>query len=246
METLIAVFSGGAFLALIVYLWNSDTGSKQEKPDAIKEESPSPGQVNEPNGSALTSSILESEHVRQLQQNIDALKREHAEAFNTVADYRQKATADQVELQEAQASAARSSQRLVELETDNSLLQRRVAELEDQQGSRQSEMASLEHQMAKLGSCEQEVAILQKEKAELIEQLGKSEIENAANVRASLALKDLQAKQSEFEEKLASLREENKRLLGEIAELRSSLRDKIKTQLDGLQELYRNLTPGLT
>jgi chromosome segregation ATPase len=245
METLIAVFSGVAFLALIVYLWNSDSASKQDKHEAIKEESLSPDRVNEPNGGALVSSAVESEHIGQLQQKIGALKREHAEAFKAVADYRQKATANQVELQEAQASAARSSQRLVELEADNSHLQRRVAELESQQGSRQSEMASLEHQVSKLGACEQEVAILQKEKAELIEQLGKSEIENAANVRASLALKDLEAKQSESEDKLASLREENKRLLGEISELRSSLRDKIKTQLDGLEELYRNLTPRL-
>ena len=242
METLIAVFSGVAFLALIVYLWNSDSDSKQDKHEAIKE-APSPAGINEPNES--TSPTLQFEHVAQLQEKIEASKSEHAEAFNEVADYTQKASANHLDLEEAQASAARSSQRLVELEADNSLLQRRVAELESQQGSHQSEMASLEHQVAKLGACEQEVAILQKEKAELIEQLGKSEIENAANVRASLALKDLEAKQSESEDKLVSLREENKRLLGEISELRSSLRDKIKTQLDGLEELYRNLTPGL-
>lgn len=242
METLIAVFSGVAFLALIVYLWNSDSASKQDKHEAIKE-APSPAGINEPNES--TSPTLQFEHVAQLQEKIEASKSEHAEAFNEVADYTQKASANHLDLEEAQASAARSSQRLVELEADNSLLQRRVAELESQQGSHQSQMASLEHQVAKLGACEQEVAILQKEKAELIEQLGKSEIENAANVRASLALKDLEAKQSESEDKLVSLREENKRLLGEISELRSSLRDKIKTQLDGLEELYRNLTPGL-
>ena len=242
METLIAVFSGVAFLALIVYLWNSDSASKQDKHEAIKE-APSPAGINEPN--ERTSPTLQFEHVAQLQEKIEASKSEHAEAFNEVADYTQKASANHLDPEEAQASAARSSQRLVELEADNSLLQRRVAELESQQGSHQSEMASLEHQVAKLGACEQEVAILQKEKAELIEQLGKSEIENAANVRASLALKDLEAKQSESEDKLVSLREENKRLLGEISELRSSLRDKIKTQLDGLEELYRNLTPGL-
>ena len=242
METLIAVFSGVAFLALIVYLWNSDSASKQDKHEAIKE-APSPAGINEPNES--TSPTLQFEHVAQLQEKIEASKSEHAEAFNEVADYTQKASANHLDLEEAQASAARSSQRLVELEADNSLLQRRVAELESQQGSHQSQMASLEHQVAKFGACEQEVAILQKEKAELIEQLGKSEIENAANVRASLALKDLEAKQSESEDKLVSLREENKRLLGEISELRSSLRDKIKTQLDGLEELYRNLTPGL-
>ncbi|HEX7228691.1 MAG TPA: hypothetical protein VF353_13050 [Candidatus Binatia bacterium] len=246
MEALIAVFSGVAFLALIVYLWNSDPASKQDKHKAIKEESSSPSPVDDSNRGALASSTLESEHVVQLQQKIDALKREHAEASTAVADYRQKATANQVELQEAQASAARSSQRLLDLEADNSLLQQRLAELKSQQDSRQSEMAALEQQVAKLGECEQEVAILQKQKAELVEQLGKSEIENAANVRASLALKDLEAKQLEFEEKLASLREENKRLLGEIAELRSSFREKLKTQLDGLQELYRNLTPELT
>ena len=246
MEALIAVFSGVAFLALIIYLWNSDSASNQDKHEAIKEESPSPGPVSDPSGGALASSTLESEDVGQLQQKIETLNREHAEANSAVADYRQKATANQIELQEAQASAARNSQRVLDLEAGNSLLQRRLAELESQQDRRQSEMVSLENQVAKLGACEQEVAILQKQRAELIEQLGKSEVENAANVRASLALKDLESKQSEFEEKLASLREENKRLLGEIAELRSSLRDKLKTQLDGLQELYRNLTPGLT
>jgi hypothetical protein len=75
--------------------------------------------------------------------------------------------------------------------------------------------------------------------------LNRLEIENAANAQAVLALQDLEAKQSEFTEKLASLREENNRLLGEINGLQSSLRDKIKTQLDGLQELYKNLTPRL-
>lgn len=244
METLIAVFSGLAFLALIVYLWNSDPASKQDKGEATQQESRSPVRV-EGNEGALASSALEFEHVAQLEQKIDGLKREHAEVSNAVAEYRQKAMANDFALQEAQASAARSSQRVVELEAENSLLQRRLAELDNQQSIRQSEMASLEHELAKLGACEQEVAILQREKAELIEQRGKSEIENAANARASLALRELEAKQSESEEKLASLREENKRLLGEIAELRSSLRDKIKTQLDGLQELYRNLTPGL-
>ena len=246
METLIAVFSGVAFLALIIYLWKSDPAAKQDKNEAIKEESPLPGSVIEPNEGSLASSALESEHVAQLEQKIDGLKREHAEASKAVAEYRQKATANDCALQDAQASSVRSSQRVVELEAENSLLQRRLAELDNQQSSRQAEMASLEHELARLGAFEQEVGILQKEKAQLVERLERAESENAANARASLALQDLEAKQSQFEDKLASLREENKRLLGEIAELRSSLRDKIKTQLDGLQELYRNLTPELT
>ena len=243
METLIAVFSGVAFLALIVYLWNSDPAPKQAKDEAVKE-SPSPGRVDESNEGALGSSTLQSEHVAQLEQKIDGLKREHAEAANAVAEYRQKATANDFALQGALASASRSSQRVVELEAENSLLQRRVAELDSQQISRQGEMASLEQELARLGVLEQEIGILQKEKAELVEKLEKAETENAANARASLALQDLEIKQSEFEHQLASLREENHRLLGEISELRSSLRDKIKTQLDGLQELYRNLPPG--
>jgi chromosome segregation ATPase len=244
METLIAVFSGVAFLALIVYLWNSDAAPKQDKDEAVKEESPSPGRVHESNEDALASSTLESEHVAQLEQKIDGLKREHAEASNALAEYRQKATAKDFALQEAQAIAARSSQRVVELEAENSLLQRRLAELDSQHSSRQGEMASLEQKLAKLGAFEQEIEILQKERAELVEKLEEAETENAANARASLALQNLEAKQSEFEDQLASLREENKRLLGEISELRSSLRDKIKTQLDGLEELYRNLPPG--
>ena len=244
METLIAVCSGLAFLALIVYLWKSDPAGKQDKNEAIKEESPSARSLDEPNEGALVSAARESEHVTQLEQKIDGLTREHADASNAVAEYRQKATANDFALQEAQASSVRSSQRVVELEAENSLLQRRLVELDIQQSSRQGEMASLEHKLAKLGAFEQEVGILQKEKAELVEKLEKASTENAANARASLVLQDLEAKQSEFEDKLASLREENKRLLGEISELRSSLRDKIKSQLDGLEELYRNLPPG--
>jgi chromosome segregation ATPase len=244
METLIAVCSGLAFLALIVYLWKSDPAAKQDKNEAIKEESPSARFLNEPNQGALASAARESEQVTQLEQKIDGLTREHAEASNAVAEYRQKATANDFALQEAQASSVRSSQRVLELEAENSLLQGRLAELDRQQSSRQGEMASLEHELAKLGAFEEEAGILQKEKAELVEKLEKAETENTANARASLALQDLEAKQSEFEDKLASLREENKRLLGEISELRSSLRDKIKSQLDGLEELYRNLPPG--
>ena len=241
METLIAVFSGVAFLALIVYLWNSDPAAKHDKDEALK--APSPAAVNEPNES--TSPTPQFEDVAQLEEKIQASKSEHAEAFNEVADYTQKATANHLDLQEAQAIADLSSQRVVELERDNSLLQRRLAELSSQQSSRETEMASLEQELAKLRAFEHEAESLQKEKAQLTEQLAKSEIENAANARASVALQDLEAKQSEFEDKLTSLREENTRLLGEITELRSSLRDKIKTQLDGLQELYSHLTPGL-
>jgi chromosome segregation ATPase len=241
MEILIAVFSGVAFLALIVYLWNSDVASKQGKQEVTEEESRLPDQTKEPSPRSLISAT-ESEHVVALEQKIDAVNPEQAESFKALEE---KATAYKSELHHAQASAAHNSQRVVELEADNSLLQRRLAELDTQQSHRQSELASLEDQVAKLGAIEQQVDILQKEKAELTQQLEKLQIENAANARATLTLQDLEAKQSDYEAKLASLRDENHRLLGEITGLQSSLRDKIKTQLDGLQELYRNLTLGL-
>ena len=242
MEILIAVFSGAAFLALIVYLWNTDGASKQGKHEVIEEESRLPEQTAEPSPRSLTLSTTESERVVALEPKIEPVNREQAESLKALEE---KATAYKSELHQAQASAAHNSQRVVELEADNSLLQRRLAELDSQQSDRQSQLASLEDQLAKLGAIEQQVEILQKEKAELTQHLEKLQIENAANARATLALRDLEAKQSEYEEKLASLGAENRRLLGEITGLQSSLRDKIKTQLDGLQELYRNLTPGL-
>jgi chromosome segregation ATPase len=245
MEILIAVFSGVAFLALIVYLWNSDVASKQDKHDAIKEESLSPERIDPPNKASLNLSTIESERVAELERKLDALNRERADSFKAFEEYKEKATANQFELREAQASAAQSSQKIFELEADNTLLHSRLAEMDTQQSRRQNEIASLEHQLAKLGAFEQQVGILQKEKAELMEQLEKFQTENAANIRATLTLQELEAKQSDYETKLASLRDENHRLLGEITGLQSFLRDKIKTQLDGLQELYRNLTPGL-
>lgn len=246
MEILIAVFSGIAFLALIIYLWNSDAASKPGKHEAVKEESQSPAPVDQPGETSLISSAVKSEQVAELEQKIDGPTPEHAASLNDSEDYKEKAAANNLELiRGAQASAAQSLQKIVELEEQNSLLHRQLAELDHQQSSRQAEMTSLQHESAKLAAFEQEVGILHREKAELMEQLKKLEIENAANARAILALQDLEAKQSEFEGKLASLSEENGRLLGEMTGLQSSLRDKIKTQLDGLQELYRNLTPGL-
>ena len=247
MEILIAIFSGIAFLALIVYLWNDDAASKHGKQEVGANQSPPPALVNEPDKASLTSTspAIESEHLAELEQKIEGLNRERAASLTDIEDYKQKAAADRFELREAQASAAASSERVVALEAEISLLHRRLADLDNQQSSRQGEMVSLQQELAKLPACEQEIAVLQKQKAELMEQLNRLEIENAANAQAVLALQDFEAKQSEFTEKLASLREENNRLIGEINGLQSSLRDKIKTQLDGLQELYKNLTPRL-
>jgi chromosome segregation ATPase len=245
MEILIAVFSGIAFLALIVYLWNSDSGSKDGSREPAKGSSPSTTPANHAEGTSLGSSAIEPERLAELEQKVDGLTRERAELLNDAEDYKQKDAAKRLELREAQTSAARSSHRVIELEAETSQLHRRLAELDNEQSSRQGEVASLHHELEKLTGFEQEAGILRQEKAELMEQVKKLEIENAAVARRLLALEDLEAKQPELEEKLANLSEQNGRLLGEITELQSSLRDKIKTQLDGLQELYKNLTPGL-
>ena len=242
MEILIAVFSGIVFLALIVYLWNSDSGSKDAGREPAKDTSPA---VVDESGATPNAASIESERLAELEKKLSDLTRERAELFKHVEYYQQKETAEQLEFRQAQESVARSSQRVVELEAENSLLQRHLAELDNEKSSRHSEMASLQHELGKLTGLEQQAEILQKEKAELIEQLKKSETENAANARRILALQDLEIKQPELEAKLANLSEQNRQLLGEITGLQSSLREKIKTQLDGLQELYKNLSPGL-
>jgi chromosome segregation ATPase len=243
MEILIAVFSGIVFLALIVYLWNSDSGSKDGSREPAKETSQSPAVV-EQSGEISTAGI-ESARLAELEQKLDDLTRERAELFKHVEYYEQNDTAKQLEFRQAQESVVRSSHRVIELEAENSLLHRRVAELDNEKSSRHGEIDSLQHELGKLTGLEQEAEILQKEKAELIERLKNIETENAANARRILALQDLEVKQPELEAKLATLSEQNRQLLGEITGLQSSLREKIKTQLDGLQELYKNLTPGL-
>jgi chromosome segregation ATPase len=244
MEILIAVFSGFVFLALIVYLWKSDSGSKNAGREPAKDTSQSPAVVDHP-GETSTAASIESERLAVLEQKLHDLTRERAQLSKHVESFEQNDTAKQLEFQQALESVARSSQRVVELEAENSLLQRRLAELDNENNSHHGEMASLQHELGKLTRLEQEAEILQKEKAELIEQLKKIETENAANTRRILALQDLEVKQPELEANLANLSEQNRRLLGEITGLQSSLREKIKTQLDGLQELYKNLTPGL-
>ena len=245
MEILIAVSSAIAFLALIIYLWNSDRDSKDGSRESAKDESQAPGLTKQPGETPLILSGTECEGLAELGQKIDGLTRERAGLLNDLEDYRQRDAAMQVELREAQANAARSSQRVVALEAQNSLLHSRLAELDSEHSSHQGEMASLHDELRKLTRFEQEAGILRQEKADLMEHVKKIEIESAAVAGRLLALQDLEAKQPELEQKLANLSEQNGRLLNEITGLQSSLRDKIKTQLDGLQELYKNLTPGL-
>lgn len=161
MEIIIAVFSAAAFLGLIIYLWNTDGASKQSKQEAIEEESRLPTPAKEPTPRSSVSSPAESEHAVVLEQKIDIINREQGESFKALEE---KAAAYKSELQQAQASAAYNSQRIVDLEADNSLLQRRLAELDAQQSHQQSELASLEDQVAKLGAIEQQVEILQRKK----------------------------------------------------------------------------------
>ena len=242
MEILIAIFSAIVFLALIVYLWNSDGGSKDG--EAAKDPSQSASLVGQP-GETSTAASIQSERLTTLEQKIDDLTRERAELFEQVEYYKQNDAAKQLELQQAQENVARKSQRVVDLEAENSLLHRRLAELDHEKSSQNGEMASLQHELGKLARLEQEAEVLHKEKADLIEQLKQIEAENAANARRILALQELEVKQPELEAKVANLSEQNGRLLGEITGLQSSLREKIKAQLDGLQELYKNLTPRL-
>ena len=244
MEILIAVFSGIVFLALIVYLWNSDRGLKDGTREPAQDTSDSPMVVHQP-GETSTVPSIESERLAELEQQIDDLIRERTELLKHVEYYEQNDTAKQLEFRQAQESVARSSQRVIELEAENSVLHRRLAELDNETSSRHGEMASLQHELGKLTTLEQEAAILQQEKADLIERLKEIEVENAANARRVLALQDLEVKQPELEAKVANLSEQNGRLLGEITGLQSSLREKIKAQLDGLQELYQNLSPRL-
>jgi chromosome segregation ATPase len=245
MDILIAAFSGIAFVALIVYLWKSVSDPKESTRETARSESQKALLDDQLGAASSASPEIRSERLAQLEQTIDGLMRQRAEMLSGLEDQKQKDAVSQLELRDAQARNTQSLQRLAELEAENALLHRRCVDQHNQENNHQDEVVSLREQLGNLTAFEQQAGILQREKSELMEQLKKLEAQNAADARIILALQDLEIKQPQLEQKLATLREENGRLLSEITGLQSSLRDKIKTQLDGLQELYKNLTPGL-
>lgn len=243
MDILIAAFSGIAFVALIVYLWKSVSDPKESTRETARIDSQGASLDDQLGAASSASPEIKSERLAHLEQTISGLMRQRAEMLSGLEDQKQKDAASQLELRDAQARNAQSLQRIAELEAENALLHRRCVEQHNQHNNHHDEVVSLREQLGNLTAFEQQAGILQREKSELMEQLKKLEDQNAANARIILELQDLETKQPQLEQQLATLREENGRLLSEITGLQSSLRDKIKTQLDGLQELYKNLTP---
>ena len=230
MEIFIAISSGIAFLALIVYLWNADKDPKKSTPDKSGSKSTS---THQPSQQSATTSAVESKRIAILEQHVESLTRERSELTADIERYKQREAAPEPAT-DHEAILTEYSRRMAALETENSTLRAQLVEFD-------TERSGYQQQLANLTGIEKHSASLEKENSALLERLEILQRENETSTKKILALQDVAANHSQLEARIADLSDQNGRLTSQLSSFQTSLRDKLKLQLDGLQELYQNL-----
>lgn len=229
MEILIAVSGAIAFLALIVYLWNSERAGAYSRTQP-----PSAAASREPSQNPSGSSDAPLDSWGSVEEKSAAPTPEPSELLNKVEQYPRNESATESALHQVQARFTETTQRLAALEGEAASWKSRFNELSIERSRSDDEITGLRQELKRLSGIERQAAILAEEKAECLGQLQRLRSEHEVSAQRVLALGALEAE-------IAALREENGRLRNQIAELQASLRDQLKMQIDGLQELYRTL-----
>lgn len=244
MEVLIVISGGIAFGALIAYLWNSDRALKEKNRLLEIAESRLAVLSGETGNETPASSTSETERIADLERQINDLTKERSKLHAQLEGINRERISQQQASPEITSATAGLSENIVKLDSENSVLRSQIAALEAERDGDRQRIESLQNQHGALSSLEERAAKLQGEKTELAEKLKKAESDRESVSQRILDLESVEAKFPQLESRLASLSDENTRLLKQISDLQVSMRQKIKTQLDALQELYQNLDAG--
>ena len=241
METLIAVSAATAFIALIAYLWNSDSNSKKNLPQPVSADGDVDSTDNASSRSSKTPESAEADQILALEQTVTALKQQCADLVKQIEASKRERGLNGAKTIAAHTSTILLSEKIDVLETENAALRMQLAELENTQAEQQHTIAHQLGEIKKLAAAEKELTIVRGENSDLLERLRKLEIQNETDKRAMHSLQAAAAKTSELEAKAAGLRQQNAQLLERLSHLHVSTKDKIAEQIEGLQELYHQL-----
>jgi chromosome segregation ATPase len=99
----------------------------------------------------------------------------------------------------------------------------------------------LQGEQAKISELEGQISKFQEERGQFLSQIEILEKERQASRERIVETENLQSEISDLEQNLSELRNENSKRSKELTDLRNSLQEKLKLQLNSLQELYREI-----
>jgi len=244
MEILIIVSAAIAFGALIAYLWNSSR-VLEEKNRLLEIAESRLAAISGDAGVALSPAASGAgERIAELESQLKELARERSELRAQIESIERERITSPRALHDAQSANTELSQRITHLDSENSALRSQIAEFERERNGDQEKISLMQDEHDKFPALREHVASLETERSELAERLAKAESEKQASSQRLLQLEGLETKLPVLEAQIASLSDQNSQLSIQISDLQSSIREKIKTQLDDLQELYRKLDSG--
>jgi chromosome segregation ATPase len=241
METLIAVSAATAFVALIAYLWNSDSNSKKNNRRLVSanEDLESTANATTPPLSQIPDN--EADQILSLERTVISLKQQCADLVKQIEASKRERSVDGAKTVAAHTSTMLLSEKIDALETENRELRTQVAELENTLAEQQQTITHQIGELNKVAVAEEQLKNIRGENSDLLERLRALEIENEKQRRATHTLQTAAEQCVDLEAKAANLSEQNAQLLERLSQLQVSTKDRIAEQIEGLQELYHEL-----
>jgi chromosome segregation ATPase len=244
MEILIVISAGIAFGALIAYLWSSYRDLNEKNRLLEIAESRLAALSGETGHEPTAAAVNEDGRVAELERQIHDLTRERSELRTQLEGMESERISSPEPSDDTRSAISELSERIAKLDSENSVLRSRIVDLEGERNGTREKIVVLQEEHDRLSEFEERIATLQGERSDLAERLKLAESEREAQSRRILELEGLEAKVPDLEARATGLSAHNAQLLTQISELQTSIRGKIKTQLDALQELYRKLDSG--
>jgi chromosome segregation ATPase len=225
MEILI-IISGAIAIGLLIATLFSTSRELNEKSGRLEiAESRLAGLIV---GPETTGSGNESERLVDLEKRVSLLSGERDQLLAEVQNLKRDSLANPGINQ----NYAEAEDRLRQLRDENTHLRNRVETLEE---------ALARGEQARIPELEQQMAKLRQEHAQSLSQIDSLAREKRASQARIQEFESVQSKVSSLESNLVRLRDENSRLAGELVDFKNSLQEKLKSQLNSLQELYHDI-----
>ena len=145
---------------------------------------------------------------------------------------------------EAQAKIKELERQIAKLDEQNLELRSQIANVAREQSGREEQLHQLEQEHAKIAELERQIAGLREERDRLQGRLENLENERETNRGRIETLEAVEKRMPDLERQIADLGRENSKLAGQIVNLRSSLLEKLRVQVEGLQDLYHEVETG--
>jgi chromosome segregation ATPase len=236
MGILIFISAAIAIGVLIVILWSTNHELKEKSRRLQIAESKLVTVGGEAGAALSTVPPNESEKITDLERRFSSLTDERTQLLAETENLRGRLRSHGMSQISAEAEGG-----LVHLRNENAQLRGRIETLEKELREREAHGAPLKDEERKIAELEQQLLKRREEHAQFLSQIENLERERRASQGRIHELEEAQSKVSNLERDIAQLRGENTKLSTELTDFKSSLQEKLKSQINALQEFYRDV-----